>query len=61
MNVTDSNIHSIIKAAHGAKGGTKCMLTLIRVRQSATRHLELIKIHKCDNILRYFVGPPYRV
>jgi len=34
MNVTDCNIHNIIRAAHGAKGGTKCMLTLIRVGQS---------------------------
>jgi hypothetical protein len=58
MNVTDCNILSIMKAA---KRVIKYMLTLISIRQSATCHLELTKIHQCENILRCYVGPPYRV
>ena len=58
MNVTVCNNHSTIKAA---KDVTKCKLTLISIRQSATRLLELTKIHQSENKLRYFVGPPYRV
>ena len=55
MNVTGCNIHSIIKAA---KRVTKNMLTLISIRQSATRTLELTEIHQCENMLRCCVGPP---
>lgn len=58
MNVTDCNIHIILKAA---KGVTKYMLTLFSIRQSATRRLERTKIYQCLNILRYCVGPLYRV
>lgn len=58
MNVTGCNIHSIIKAA---KGVIKNMLTLISIRQSATRTLELTEIHQCENILRFCVGSPNRV
>jgi len=47
MNVTDCNIHCIMNAAIGV---TKYMLTLISIRQSATRRLELSKIHQCENI-----------
>jgi len=58
MSVTDCNIHSIMKAA---KGVTKYMLTLISIRQSATRRLERTKIYQCENVLRYCVGPLYRM
>ena len=58
VNVTDCNIHSIMKAA---KGVTKYLLTLISIRQSATCRLELIKIHQCENTLRCCVDPLYRV
>jgi hypothetical protein len=58
MNVTDCNIHSIMRAA---KCVTKYMLTLISILQSATGRLELSKIHQCENILNCRVGPPYRV
>jgi len=49
MYVTDCNILNIMK---DAKGVTKYMLTLITIRQSATRCLELTKIHHCENTLR---------
>ena len=58
MYVTDCNILNIMK---DAKGVTKYMLTLITIRQSATRCLELTKIHHCENTLRCFVGPLCRV
>lgn len=45
MNVTDCNIHSIMKAA---KGVTEYMLTLISIRQLATCRLELTKIYQCE-------------
>jgi hypothetical protein len=58
MNVTDCNIHCTMNAAIRA---TQYMLTLISIRQSATRGLELAKIYQCENILSCCVGPPYRV
>ena len=56
MNVTDCNIHCIMNAAIGV---TQYILTLTSIRQSATRRLELAKIHQCESILRCCVGPPY--
>jgi hypothetical protein len=55
MYVTDCNIPNIMKDV------TKYMLTLITIRQSATRCLELTKIHHCENTLRCCVGPLCRV